>query len=488
MVLKTPEKFREEVKKLKPKVFIGGERIEDISTHPNIVPVINGIAKTYEMALNPEYEHLATATSHLTGEKISRWTHIPHSIDDVDKRAMLNLEMARQLGCCHYRCSGQSGLHVLASVTYKMDRKLGTDYHQRFENYLRYVQENDMSVDVCQTDPKGDRVKRPMQQADIDLHLRVVEKRADGIVVRGAKVQQVGPMVAQEHIILPPLVPLVKGEEDYAVCCVVPNGAEGITYICQDSPIEIERRYAKSVRHLGEPEYGSEFTAWVIFDNVFVPWEKVFMCGEVEFTANLLDKFVRSHNIVCRGSCKVGNMDLLIGAAQTIAEYNGIQDVSHVRDKITDMIRIRETTRACTIAAIQYAKEDPPGSGVFFADPMFSIIASLNTQYGLPEVTLMAADIAGGSVITMPSEAELQNPETSGYLKKYFKGVADVSTEDRMRMLKFLQHWTAGPQTVLMWHSGGPINFNLGLAYMLGKSGLEEKKKFAKRIAGIKAD
>lgn len=184
----------------------------------------------------------------------------------------------------------------------------------------------------------------------------------------------------------------------------------------------------------------------------------------------------------------MGNMDLLIGAAQTMAEYNGIQGAAHVRDKLTEMIRIRETTRACTIAAIQYAEEDPPGSGVYFADSMFSVIGSLNTQSGLPEAALMAADIAGGAVITMPSEAELQNPETSEYLKKYFKGVADVSTEDRMRMLKFLQHWTAGPQTVLMWHSGGPIQFNLSLAYMLGKGGLEENQKFAKRIAGIKTD
>ena len=184
----------------------------------------------------------------------------------------------------------------------------------------------------------------------------------------------------------------------------------------------------------------------------------------------------------------MGNMDLLIGAAQTMAEYNGIQGVANVRDKITEMIRIRETTQACTIAAIQYAGEDPQGSGVCFADSMFSVMGSLNTQYGLPQAALLAADIAGGSVVTMPSEAELQNPETSGYLKKYFKGVADVSTEDRMRMLKFLQHWTAGPQTVLMWHSGGPVQFNRSLAYMLGKGGLEEKKKYAKRVAGIKAD
>jgi 4-hydroxybutyryl-CoA dehydratase/vinylacetyl-CoA-Delta-isomerase len=448
--------------------------------------VINAVAKTYEMALDPEYEHIATATSHLTGERISQWTHVPQSIEDLDKRALLNIEMSRQIGCCHYRCSGQEGLHVLASLTYEMDRQLGTGYHDRFRKYLEYVQENDMSIDACQTDAKGDRLKRPLEQADPDLHLRVVKRTNEGIVVRGAKLHQVGPMVAQEHIVFPPIVPLRRGEEEYAVCFVVPNGTEGITYICQDSPIEIERRYAKSVWHLGTPEYGSEFTAMVVFDDVFVPWERVFMCGEVEFTPFLLDKFVRVHNILCRGSCKVGNMDLLIGATQTIAEYNGIQDVPHVRDKITEIIRIRETTRACTIAAIQSAREDPLGSGVYFADSMFSMMGSINTQYGLPRAALLAADVAGGSVVTMPSEAELQSPNTGEYLRKYFKGVAGVSTEDRMRMFKFLQHWTAGSQGVLMWHSSGPIQVNRSMVYMLSKSQLEEKKKLAKRIAGIK--
>ena len=178
-------------------------------------------------------------------------------------------------------------------------------------------------------------------------------------------------------------------------------------------------------------------------------------------------------------------MDLMIGAAQTIAEYNGIARAEHVREKITEMIRIRETTEACAVAAIHNGKEDPSGSGVYFPNTMFSLAGSLNTHYGFPQVALLAADLAGGSVVTMPSERELQNPETSPYIRKYLKGVSSVPTENRMRMLKFLQHWTAGPQVAAMWDEGTLQSSRL-LVRREALATLEEKKKLAKELAGIK--
>jgi len=484
MALKTPQQYIDSVKKLRPRVFIGGERVENLVEHPNIKPVIDTMAKTYELALDPKYEDFTPATSHLTGEKVSRWTHVPRSIDDLWKRRKLNLIMAQKTGSCNYRCMGQEALQILASVTYAMDQKLGTEYHKRFNNFLRYMQENDLAANMPQTDARGDRSKRPSEQEDPDSYLHVVEKRSDGIVVRGAKLHQVGAMVCHEHICAP-FTPLHKGEEDYAVAFAIPNGTEGLTYICQSGPIEVERRQAQSIQELGIPEYGSIFTSMLVFDDVFVPWERVFMCGEVEFAADLLKKFASMHHVLCRGSCKVGFMDLMIGAAQTIAEYNGIARATHVRDKITEMIRIRETTEACTTAAVGNGKEDPPGSGVYFPNTMFSLMGSLNTHYGFPQVALLAADLAGGSVVTMPSERELQNPETSQYVRKYLKGVASVPTEYRMRMLKFLQHWTAGPQVAAMWDEGS-LQISRTLVYGEALAVLEEKKKLAKELAGIK--
>jgi len=485
MAMKTPQQYIDSIREIKHRVFIAGKRVDDVTTHPNTKPLIDVVAKTYEMTLDPRYEELLTATSHLTGEKISRWCHVPRSIDDLEKRRQMNILMAQKVGTCHGRCVGTEAIHAMDSITYSIDQKLGTEYHQRFNNFLRYMQENDLTCSEPQTDVKGDRSKSPSEQADPDLYLHVVEKRSDGIIVRGAKGHQEANFAAHYHIVLPSR-PLRKGEEDYAVAFVVPAGAEGMTYICQDSAMEAERRDAEDIQTLGNPLYGSSVSSMTIFDNVFVPWENVFMCGEIEFIGESLDRASRVHNMVCRGACKVGFMDLMIGAAQTVAEYNGISRASHVVDKITEMIRTRETTHACITAAVQKATEDPPGSGVYFPEAMACLMASLNTQYGLPQAALLAADIAGGLVVTMPSELELKNPETDEYVKKYLKGIASVSTEDRLRMLKFLQHWVAGPQAVRMWHGGvGPQVHRLSI-YREFRAVMEEKQKLAKDLAGIK--
>jgi len=486
VAIKTPEQYIDSIRKIKTNLFIAGKRIDDVTEHPNTKAVINAVAKTYELVLDPRYEELLTATSHLTGEKISRWCHVPRSLDDLGKRAQMNVLMSQVLGTCNVRCVGTEAVHALDSVTYAMDKKLGTEYHQRFNRFLRYMQENDLTANEPQTDVKGDRSKRPSEQADPDLYLHIVEKRSDGIIVRGAKAHQEGNFASHYHFVCPPLIPLRKGEEDYALSFVIPAGTEGITYICQDSAMEAERRQAEDLGILGNPIYGSSVSSMTIFDNVFVPWENVFMCGEIEFTRGYLDLSSRLHNLLCRGACKVGYMDLLIGAAQTIAEYNGISKASHVVDKITEMIRIRETTHACATAAVLKGTEEPPGSGVYFPDFMSGLMAALNTQYGFPQAAMLAADLAGGLAVTMPSELELNNPETSEYVTKYLKAVDSVPTEDRLRMMRFLQHWVAGPQAIRMWHGGGPLQVHRYLIYRESQAGLEQKKKLAKELAGIK--
>jgi len=485
MALKTPQQYIDSIREVKHRVFIAGKRVEDVTQHPNTKAIIDTVTKTYEMVLDPQYQELLTATSHLTGEKISRWCHVPRSIDDLDKRRQMNVLMSQKLGTCNVRCVGTEAIHALDSVTYAMDQKLGTEYHQRFNNFLRFMQENDLTCNEPQTDVKGDRSKGPLGQEDPDVYLHIVEKRSDGIIVRGAKAHQEGTFACHYHLAAPSR-PLVKGEEDYAVIFALPAGTKGMTYICQDGAMEAERRDAEDIRTLGNPIYGNAISAMNVFDDVFVPWENVFMCGEMEFVNDLIDKLSRVHNLVCRGSCKVGFMDLVIGAAQTIAEYNGIARASHVVDKITEMIRVRETTNACATAAVLNGTEEPPGSGVYFPEAMACLVGSLNTQEGLPQAALLAADLAGGAVVTMPSELELKNPETSQYVKKYFKGVASVPTEDRMRMLKFLQYWVAGPQLGRMWHGGVPLQVHRLNLYRQSRASLEEKKKLAKELAGIK--
>jgi 4-hydroxybutyryl-CoA dehydratase / vinylacetyl-CoA-Delta-isomerase len=486
MTLRTPQQYVDSIRQIKQKVFIAGQRINDVTDHPNTRPVIAAVSKTYELALDPGYENILTTKSHLTGEKISRWCHVPHSIDDLDKRRQMNTLMSSTIGTCHARCTGQAAAHFLAAMTYSLDKALGTGYYQRFNNFLKLMQHDDLTCSEAQTDAKGDRGKRPSAQQDADVYLRVVEKKSDGIVVRGAKMWQEGNFSSHYHLVLPPLRTLAKGEEQHALSFVVPTGTEGLTYICQDSAPEAERRDARDIGALPNPIYGSSISSMTVFDNVFVPWENVFMCGEVEFTGTYLERVDKLFNMICRGACKTGFMDLMIGAAATMAEYNGVAKSSHIVDKITEMIRIRETTYACSMASVLLGSEDPPGSGIFFPDLMCGLATSLNTQYGFPEIAVLAGDLAGGAVVTMPSELELQNPETSEYVRKYLKAVSGVPVEDRMRMMKFLQHWAAGSQVMRMWHGGGPSQGHRVTMYVAALPGLEKKKASAKKLAGIK--
>jgi len=484
MALKTSDEYKDSLREIKPRAFIGGKKIENVLEHPNARPTIEVMAKSYELALDPKYEALFTVSSPLTGEKISRLAHIPSSIDDLMKRRQMNILMAQKTGTCYPRCAGAQSMHFVASTTYVMDQKLGTEYHKRFNNYLRYMQENDLSANQVVTDTKGDRNRRPLDQEHPDFYLHVAKKTADGIVVRGAKIGPEGCCAVHE-LFVTPQTPLRNGEEDYAVCFAIPAGTKGITYVLQDTPIEVERRVTEDIGTLGSPIYGSTSSCMVIFDDVFVPWERVFMCGEIEFVGDLLTKNDAVFTNLCAGTCKVGYMDLVIGAAQTIAEYNGISRAAHVIDKITEMIRIRETTEACAMAGALNGREDPSGSGIYFPDAMPSLVAQMNTWSRFSELTLLAADLAGGAVVTMPSELELRNPETGHYVKKYLKGIASVSTEDRMRILKFLQHWTAGPEALRVWYGASPQTHKLVL-YQQSRTGLEEKKRLAKELAGIK--
>jgi 4-hydroxybutyryl-CoA dehydratase/vinylacetyl-CoA-Delta-isomerase len=484
MAIRTPEQYVDSLKKTKPRVFIGGRKVANILDDANLKVTINAIAKTYAMAYETGYEDIFTATSHLTGEKISRWDHVPHSIDDLEKRRQMNVIMAQKIGTCTARCVGTGVMHTMAAVTHSVDKKYGTEYEKRFNDFLRYIQENDLACNGPMTDAKGDRDKRPSQQEDPDVYLHLVEKRSDGIIVRGAKMHQEGSFACNYHIVVPPIAALRKGEEAFAISFAVPVDAEGLVHIVSYDPFAVERRYAEDIRDLGSPTYGSSLNCMMVFDNVFIPWERVFLCGETEFALDALSKFAKIHNVLCRGSCKVGFMDLIIGAAKMVAEHNGIDKANHVVEKLTEMVRIRETVNSCAIGAYLQGTEDPPGSGIYFPDYVAGVVTAIQTQLELPKLGLLAGDLAGGAVVTLPSLAELRNPETKEYVEKYMKAASD-SAEERMRILKFIQHWVAGPQVVKMWHGGGPIQGHYFALGKLAQPGFEEKKKLVKALIGL---
>lgn len=477
MAIKTEQEYRERMDKLRPKLFFGGKRVEKLSDHPVSQAVVEATARVYRLTSDPQYAGTMTARSHLTGETISRALHIHQSKEDLFKRLDMARLSSQKLGTCNYRCPGNEMLPSLAATTWEIDHDKGTEYHRRFNDYMRYVQENDLVVSGSVTDPKGDRSKRPLEQ-DPDFYVHVVEKRADGIVVNGAKQHATGAYAADETLVLPG-ISCRAGEEDYALAFVISNGTEGVTYVGQYNPYSVEREQETDPRVLGNPLYGQRETCLIVFDHVFVPWDRVFMCGEVEYTQKFITRFAKTHRMNCGGACKVGFMDLIIGSTKLISEYNGLSKASHIAQKITRMLQLNDTSLACATAAAYFGKEEPEGSGVFMPDETMGNIAKLNTNDGFWEVLALAGDIAGGLPATMPSEKELNNPETGAYVAKYLSAAAPA--DKRMRIARALQNWVAGLHGVGTYQGSGPNQSQYVALYRIAD--LEAKKQMALDLA-----
>lgn len=479
MALRTGEQYKEGQAKIKHNVYINAQKVENLEDNPNSKTVLDATAKVFDLGTEPQYDEIMNVISPLIGEKVSRNVHPSCSPKDLEMRAEMGLLGSQKLGTCNYRCVGCDTIHGTASVTYEMDQKLRTDYHRRFIEWLKHIQKSDLAVSGGVMDVKGPRDLRP-GEGDPDHYVRVVEKRPDGIVVRGAKVHQSGAIGADETLVIPGIATR-KGEEPYAVAFAVKNSQEGLTYISQYNALSAEREFMADNSKLGNPLYGQRETCLLVFDNVFVPWQRVFLCGETEYAHMLLLRFAKQHRMTCGGSCKAGFMDLIIGATQILTDYLGLDKMPVIRQQITEMVKVREISYGCTIAAAYKGEEEPKGSGYYLPNDALGNAAKLNTCDGFWEVMKWAGDIAGGFAVTMPSEKELENAVTGPLVEKYLKTRA--SAKDRMRLTKFLQNWVAGLHGVGTWHGAGPRQ-NQMIALYRGTN-FEKKKHLAKKLAGI---
>jgi len=477
--LKTAEQYLESLRKLKLKVFFFGKQIESPVDFALTKPSQNSVALTYTLAHDPEYSDLMTAKSHLTGERINRFTHIPQNSDDLVRKVKMLRLLGQKTGACFQRCVGMDALITLSSVTYELDQKLGTQYGTRFNEFLKYVQREDLVCNGAMTDVKGDRRLRPSQQADRDMYVRIVEQRKDGIVVRGAKAHQTGALNSHEVVVMPTLA-MREDDKDYAVSFSIPSDAEGVLHIIGRQASDTRRLEGGEI-DVGNAKYGvAGHETLVIFNDVFVPWERVFMCGEYEFSGSFVERFASYHR-QNYGGCKTGVGDVLIGAAATIAEYNGVQDASHVRDKITEMVHLNETMYACGLACSYEGKRLP--SGTYFVNPLLANATKQNVTRFPFEMARLAMDIAGGLVATMPSERDLKNPEVGRYVQKYLKGNANIPTEHRMRMMRLIENMVLGVGMLESLHGAGSPQAQR--ITILRHADLETKKKLSKTLAGI---
>ena len=478
--MKTVKEFIESLRELRQQVYILGEKVNNATEHPILRPSINALAKTYELAHDPHYTELFVQQG-MDGESINCFTSLHHSTQDLLNKVKALRILGQKTGTCFQRCVGWDALNALESTTFEMDQALGSAYHRRLMDYIDYVQQNDLVCNGAMTDVKGDRSLRPSQQVDPDLFLRIVERHRDGIVVRGAKAHQTGAVFSHEIIAMPTLS-MRAGDRDYAVAFGVPSDTEGIIHILGRQSCDT-RKLEGSTIDVGNATFGGH-EALVIFDNVFVPTERIFMDGEWQFSRVLVERFAGYHR-QSYGGCKVGVGDVLIGAAATATEYAGVSRASHVRRKLGEMIHLNETLYACSLGCSVAGMAMP--SGTYLVDLLLANICKQNVTRFPYEIARLAEDLAGGLMVTMPSEKDLNHPEIGPLVEKYLRGVAGIPTADRMRVLRLIENLTLGTaavsyRTESMHGAGSPE----AQAIMIGRlSDLEAKKALAKHLAGI---
>lgn len=477
----TRNEYIESLRRMNLNVYFMGKKIENPVDHPMIRPSLNSVALTYELAEHEEYKDLMTATSNLTGKTINRFTHLHQSTDDLIKKIRMQRLMGQKTASCFQRCVGLDAFNAIYATTYEIDAAHGTEYHKRFINYMKYVQEKDLVVDGAMTDPKGDRSLSPSQQEDADLYLRIVEIRPDGIVVRGAKAHQTGAVNSHEHLIMPTIA-LKEEDKDYAVSFAVPGDAEGVMMIYGRQSCDTRKMEEGASIDVGNSEFGGH-EALVIFDDVFVPNERVFMCQEYEFAGMLVERFAGYHRQSY--ACKTGVGDVLIGAAALAADYNGVPKASHIKDKLIEMTHLNETLWCCAVACSALGQPMPAGN--YMVDLLLANVNKQNVTRFPYEIARLAEDIAGGLMVTMPAEQDLRDEKLGPIVRKYLAGAVGKDTENRMRVLRLIENITLGTAAVgyrtgSLHGAGSPQAQRIMISR---QSDMGAKKDLARKIAHV---
>jgi len=471
----TGDQYRERIAKFKPNVYMGGKIIDRFD--PKLVGGINVMAATYDFALDPEFRDVGVATSHLTGDKINRFTHIHQSIEDLLNKQKMTRLYCQEVGGCIQRCMGIDALNALSVVTYEADQKYGTKYNERFINFMKSVQKEDLSLNCAQTDAKGNRPWRPHEQKDPDLYLRVIEKRPDGIIVNGAKAHNSCSVYVDEILAIP--TRNMRAEEtDWAVAFALPSDWEGVSLI--NAAYSPNRR-----RELDAPFNKTGISHSItVFDNVFVPWERVFLCGEAALAGKLALLFALYHRHSYTG-CKAAVSEIFTGATALAAEYNGIAGTQHVRHKLADMIQIVDLIYAAGIAAaVDATKSD---SGTYIPDTNYCNAGRMLAGEAIYDEFEALAAIAGGLVATLPPEEDFYDQKTGPYLEKYIMRNPDIPAEYQHRAFRLFQDMMAsawgGHKLIDYLHGGGSPVIEKVAIYR--DHNIEHSKNIAKKLGGI---
>lgn len=441
--------FRESLRQYKPTVFIDGERIASVADEPRLAPGVNALGVTYDYALRQDLAPLMTATQASTGSVVNRMLHINQSTGDLLNKLEAVRILCQETGCAQ-RYLAHDGFNALWQATHRIDADLGTEYHQRFQAYLKHAEDLDITVGIAMTDAKGDRSKRPHKQGNPDTYVHIVERNGKGIVISGTKAIVTGAPYMHEFLVMP-CRSMVEADADFAVCCAVPVDAPGITIVARPAG----RPGEKAALFSGK--YGQS-TGVVMFDKVFVPWEKVFLAGEWQHSGFLTTTYATHHRHSCIAA-RAGFGDLLIGAGALMCEANGFnpENEPHLREEMVNLIKIVEGFYACGVAASVYGTTD--ASGNWTPETVYSNIGKLLLATQIYDMHRIAHTVSGGLIVALPGPDEDHNPATAASMADVLRANPAVPYDKRIEVARFLEDLTAsstgGWYSVISLHGGG---------------------------------
>ncbi len=449
MTMMTADDYRESLRRYQPRVFLNGQRVESVADEPLLAPGVNAVGVSYDFALRDELAHLMLAEQHTSGKRVNRMLHVNRSGDDLLHKLEAVRMLCKVAGCAQ-RYLAHDALGALYQATWRADQEHATEYHPRLLDYMHRVQDEDLALGIAMTDAKGDRSRRAGAQSNADVYVHVRERRADGIVIRGTKAIVTGAPYMHELLVMPCRTHVTE-DADFAVCCAVPVDAPGVTIVTRPAgrPGEAAARFSN--------RFGQS-TAVVIFDDVFVPHERVFVDGEVAEAALATTTYATHHRHSCIGA-RAGFGDLLIGAGATMIEANGLDPDrhGHIRDAMVELITITESFYACGVAASVYGKADAAGS--MMPDTVFANIGKLLLATRIYDMHRLAHYVSGGLVVALPGPDEDHNPDTRASLSAVLGGRDDIPAEKRLDVSRFIEDLTASHQggwySLISLHGGG---------------------------------
>jgi 4-hydroxybutyryl-CoA dehydratase/vinylacetyl-CoA-Delta-isomerase len=427
---------------------VGGGKVDSVADDPRLEPGINATGLTYDFALVEDYASIMTAAA-LAGGRTNRFLAINRSRQDLlDKLEAVRLTC--QYGGCTQRYLTHDAFNGLWEATWRITERTGGEHHDRLKAYIEHAQAKDLAIGIAMTDGKGDRSKRPSEQDQPLSYVHVTERRADGVVISGVKAIVTGGPYMHEYLVLPSRR-MREEDKDFAIACAVPVDAEGVTIVSRPAgrpgnpAAKFSAKFAQSV-------------AAVHFDSVFVPWDRVFIDGEVEESHLMTTNYATHHRHSCIGA-RAGFGDLLIGAGALMTEANGLEmsKISHMKDKMVELIKITEGFYACGVAASTFGEEDE--SGNVRPEQVYSNIGKLLLANQIYDMHRIAHEVSGGLVVGLPTPEDDHNPDTAPMITDLLRGRADIPYEQRANVARFIEDLTAsetgGWYSVISLHGGG---------------------------------